>query len=123
MAEDTLPTQLNQRIVASLSQETLLTLYGLSLSDFLQERKDAGKAEDLVNYKYGNFFADLHGQPQEFPSKVKEYCARLISEGWEPISWHAPLVRDINSGGLEVVKVVSVRLRARRLRADVTLRR
>lgn len=117
------PVQLNQRIVAALTLEERLALYALTLDAFLAERKQTEAKEDTENYRHGNFFADLHGPPETFPQLVQEYAARIISEGWEPLWWRAPLARDVNAGGMEVERVMTVRLRARRLRADVTLRR
>ncbi len=119
----TLPPQLNQRIVAGLSLEERLALYQLTLEMFLTERKKTNATEDLVNYRYHTFFADLHGPEAHFPQLVKGYAARILSEGWEPLWWYAPLPRDINGTNMDLVRVVTVRIGARRLRADVTMRR
>lgn len=118
-----LPPQLNQRIVAALTLEERLALYNLTLDAFLSERKKTDETEDTENYRYGNFFADLHGPEATFHKLVQDYAGRIMSEGWQPLWWYAPVKRDVNAGGMDLVKVMTVRLRARRLRADVTLRR
>lgn len=124
MSETSLPTSITAKVIASLSLAQKLALYGLNLESFMQENLEQAKEpEDEKNYTYGNFFADLHGKPEDFRRKVKDYAERIVNEGWEPIWWHLPIVRPVNSGGMTFVDVVTVRIRARRLRKDVMLKR